>query len=83
MEQIVDFPVPLGRRRKSGSPQGSLPGQGSTAYVEQIVDIPARGGLQGSLPGQGSSSQSRLLENTEDGIQGVFHTVPRGKKVRR
>ena len=33
-EQIWDNPVPQGRRRRSGSPQGSFPGQGSTANVE-------------------------------------------------
>ena len=77
----ADRGVP-GWRRRSGSLQGSLPGQGSTANAEQIVDIPARGGLQGFLPGQGSSTSSRLLENTDDGIQGVFRTFSRGKKVR-
>ena len=45
VEQIIDIPVPHCRRRSSGSPQGSLPGRGSTANVEQIVEIPARGGL--------------------------------------
>ena len=39
VEQIFDIPVPL---RRSGSPQGSLPEQSSTANVEQIVDFPAR-----------------------------------------
>ena len=52
-EQIFDIPVPQGRRGGGGSPQGSLPGRGSTANVEQIVAIPARGGLQGFLPGPG------------------------------
>ena len=36
------------------------PRTGLTANVEQIVDIPARGGLQGFLPGQGSSSRRFL-----------------------
>ena len=31
--------------------EGLRPGQNSTADVEQIVDIPARGGLQDFLPG--------------------------------
>ena len=34
-----------------------LPGQSSTAFVEQIIDIPG-GGLQGFRPGQGSPSSS-------------------------
>ena len=54
VEQIFDIPVPQGRRRRNEIPQGSLPGQNSSANVEQIIDIPARGGLQGFLPGQGS-----------------------------
>ena len=53
VERIFDSPVPQCRRRSSGSPQGSLPGRGSTANVEQIVDIPARGGLQGFSPRSG------------------------------
>ena len=60
-----------------GSLQDSRAGQGSSAAdVEQI----ARGGLQGFLPGQGSSSMSRLLEDTDDGIQGGFRTFPQPKK---
>ena len=54
-------------------------GQGSTANVEQIVDIPARGGLQGFLPGQGSSS-SRFPQDEDEGFQGVFRTSPQPKK---
>ena len=47
-EQIVDNPVPQGRRGRDGGLQGSRSHarQNSTAAdVEQIVDIPARGGL--------------------------------------
>ena len=47
--------------------------------MEQIVDIPDRGGLQGSLPGQGSSSR-RLLQDEDEGFQGVFRTFPQPKK---
>ena len=80
MEQIVDVPVPLGRRRRSVSLQGSLLRQGSTAEVEQIVAFPVRGGLQGFLPGQGSPS-SRFLQDEDDGFQGVFaHFSPAQKK---
>ena len=56
VEQILNNPVPQGRRRRGGGLQSLRPGQNSTAAdVEQIVDIPARGGLQGyfSRPGPG------------------------------
>ena len=54
VEQILNNPVPQGRRRRGGGLQGLRPGQNSTAAdVEQIVDIPARGGLQGFPPGPG------------------------------
>ena len=79
VEQIIDIPVPQGRRRRSGSPRGSLPGRGSTANVEQIVEIPALGGLQGFLPCQGSSSR-RFLQDEDEGFQGVFRTFPQPKK---
>ena len=78
VEQIFDIPVPQGRRRSCGRRQGSLPGRGSTANVEQIVDIPARGGLQGFLP-EGSSSR-RFLQDEDEGFQRVFRTVPQPKK---
>ena len=63
---------------------GGEGGGGATAAdVDQIVDIPARGGLQGFLPGQGSSSSSRLLQDTDGGIQWSFRTFPPPqKKVR-
>ena len=42
------------RWRPGGGLHGLRPGKNSTAAdVEQIIDIPARGGLQGSPPGQG------------------------------
>ena len=54
VEQILNNPVPQGRRRRGGGLQGLRPGQNSTAAdVEQIVHIPARGGLQGFSPGPG------------------------------
>ena len=79
-EQIVDVPVPQGRREVAEGVQGSLPVQNSAAVVEQSVDIPARGGLQGFRPGQGStaSSSSRLLH--DERIQRFFRTFPRPKK---
>ena len=80
VEQTVDIPVPRRRRRRSGSPQGSLPGRGSTANLEQIVDTPARDSPQGFLPGQSSSSSSRSHDGPDAGIQGVFRTFPRMKK---
>ena len=77
VEQIVDIPVPQDRREGGGGLQISLPGQGSTAYLEQIVDFPARGGLHGFFPGQGSSSSSRLLGYTDEGILGgLSHFFP-------
>ena len=82
-EQVVDNPVPQGRRGRGGGLQGSRARQNSTAAdVEQIVDIPARGGLQGFLPGQGSttSSSSRLLADADEGIHVVFRTFPRPPK---
>ena len=79
-EQIVNNPVAQGRRRRNGSPQGSLPGRGSTANVEQIVAFPARGGLQVFLPGQGSSSR-RFLQDEDEGFRWVFsHFSPSPKK---
>ena len=54
VEQILNNPVPQGRRRRGGALQGSRPRQNSIAAdVEQIVDIPARGGVQGFPPGPG------------------------------
>ena len=69
VEQIVEIPVPLGRRGKGGGPQGSLVGQKSTAAnVEQIVDLPARG----------SSRYSPRA--ADERFQGFFRTFPRSKK---
>ena len=85
VEQTVDIPVPgrAGGRGREGL-QG-FSGQGSTASsgADRVdIPVPRGGGLQGSRPGQGSSSSSRLLENTDDGIQGVFsHFSPREKSV--
>ena len=54
VEQLLNNPVPQGRRRRGGGLQGSRPGQNSTAAdVEQIVDIPSRGGLPGFSPSPG------------------------------
>ena len=83
VEQIVDIPVLQDRREGGGGLQGCRPGQNSTAYLEQIVDFPARGGLHGFLPGKGSSSWSRLPGSTDEGIQRVFALFPVKKKVRR
>ena len=63
--RVVDNPVPQGRRGGGarGGLQGSRAGQNSTAYLEQIVEIPVPqdwreggGGLQGSLPVQNSAA---------------------------
>ena len=83
VEQTVDIPVP---GRAGGGERGGLQGfsgQGSTASsgADRVdIPVPRSGGLQGSRPGQGSSSSSRLLENTDAGIQWVFRTFPRGQK---
>ena len=83
VEQTVDFPVP---GRAGGGGRGGLQGfsgQGSTASsgADRVdIPVPRSGGLQGSRPGQGSSSSSRLLENTDAGIQGFFALFPEGKK---
>ena len=54
VEQLLNNSVPQGRRRRGGGLQGLRLEQNSTAAeVEQIVDIPARGGLQGFPPGPG------------------------------
>ena len=70
VEQIVGIPVPQRRLRRKCSP----PGQGSTAYLEQIAGSRARGGPQGFLPGQGSSSSSRFPGGADDGFPGDFRT---------
>ena len=65
-EQLVATPVPQGRRG----------GQNSTAAgVEQWRS-------SRFSPSQGSSSSSRLLEDTDDRIQGGFRTFPQPKEVR-
>ena len=73
--------------RGGGGARGGLHGfpsrQSPTAAdVEQIVDIPVRGGLPDFLPGQGSaaSSSRRLHDHADEGIEGVFRTFPRSKK---
>ena len=68
-EQIIDIPVP-GTRGDRGGLQGSLPRQGSQRTVEQIVDIPAGGGLQGFLPDPGVAAPSSA--SREEAGQGFF-----------
>ena len=83
VEQIVDIPVFQGRRRRSGSLQGSLPREGSSANVEQIVAFPVRGGLQGFLPGQVPHRVDSFKMRMRD-FKGFFsHFSPAQKKVRR
>ena len=79
VEQIVGLPVPQRRLRS----KSSLPGQGSTAYLEHVAGSRARGGPQGLLPGQGSSSSSRFPGGADDGFPGDFRTFFRpGKSAR-
>ena len=84
VEQHVDIPVPRGRGRLANL-QGSSPGQSSTAFVEQIIDIPG-GGLQGFRPGSPASSFHSPAESDDDADKagtGVFALFHRLKKVRR
>ena len=79
----IDIPVPRGRGRVG---LGLHPGQSSTAYcgadflpaatAEQNVDIPVPRGSRDLL----SAASSSGLPGTAN--QGVFSTLPRGKKVR-
>ena len=84
LEQIVEIPVPQGRRGSGGGLQGSLPVQNSAAVAEQIVDIPARRSLSDFLQGQGSSSSSssRLRDDADEALTEVFRTFHRSKKKR-
>ena len=81
-EQIVDNPVPRGRRGGGGGLQGFLPVQNSTAPVAApIVDIPLRsGGLQGFRPGQDSTASSSFPRSAHEACEGVFRTFFRIKK---
>ena len=84
MEQHVDIPVPGGGGGRLAGLQGSLPGQSSTAFVEQIVDIPG-GGLQGLRPRQGSSASSSSSpagsdDDADEPVIGFFALFPGGKK---
>ena len=82
VEQIVENPVSsvLAEEKWRGL-QSSLPGLGSTAYLEQIVDFPTRGGPQGFLPGQGSSSSSRFpWRQPMKEFKGFSHFYPVEKK---
>ena len=85
VQQHVDIPVPGGRGRLAGL-QGSLPGQSSTASVEQIVHIPG-GGHQGLRPRQGSTASSSYSpagsdDDADEPCEGVFRTFHRLRKVR-
>ena len=78
VEQNVDIPVPGRRGRISGLP-GCRAGQNSTAYLEQIVEIPVpqdrrEGGLQGSLPVQNSAAVVEQIVEipTLGGLQGFL-----------
>ena len=81
-EQIVDNPVPQGRRGGGGGLQGLRAGQGSTAAgVEQIIDIPvpqgrrrSNGSPQGSLPGRGSTAnvEQIVARPARGGVQGFL-----------
>ena len=80
VEQIVEIPVPQRRRKRSGGLQSPLPGQVSTADVEQNVAIPARGGLEGSLPVL--PHRVDFLAAPMNEFKGFFALFPKSKKVR-
>ena len=77
-EQIIDIPVPRGRRGGWWrSPKFSPKTRPST----QIVDTPVRsGGLQGFRPGQVSTASSSLPRSADEAVEGVFRTFPRFQK---
>ena len=70
-EQTVNIPVPRGSGRRL---QGLRPGQGSQRTVEQIVNIPAGGGLHGFLPDPGGSRSSAVTR--EEAWHVFFRTLP-------
>ena len=97
VEHRVDIPVP-GRGWRSFGLQGFLPGQSSTTpqfskkriserTVEQIVRFPGEG-LQDFRPGQSSPASSSFHspassdDDANEPGDGVFRTLPHGKKVR-
>ena len=80
VEQNVDNPVP--RPDVAGDLQGFPRGQGSTAFSEQIPELPDPGGGRRDFqPVQGSAVSSS--DSPGQASQGVFSTFPRKKKVQR
>ena len=79
MEQTVDIPVPQGGRR--------IAERISARLLEQMFDCIPGGGPHGFRPGQSSSSSSHrpagISKDTDEPVDGVFRTFPRGKKVRQ
>ena len=75
-EQIVEIPVP--RPHGVGDLQGFPRGPGSTAFTEQITEVPDPGGGQNFQPVQGSAASSSDFPGQAD--QGVFRTFPQNKK---
>ena len=85
-ERITDIPILHGRGGLGdGSLQGFSPGQNSTAFRSDLVDIPVprSGGLQGFRPGQGSRASSSCSRTAELAFDGVFRTFPGVKKKER
>ena len=80
-EQIIDIPVPRtrGRGDRGGlhcfTPRQVL----SQRTVQQIVDIPAGGGLQDFLPDPGLSASSAV--SRDEAFQWFFDTFPRFQKM--
>ena len=81
--QIIDIPVPRGRRGGGGGLQSFLPVQNSAAPSQQIVDIPVRSaGLQGFRPGQVSTASASLPRSADEAVEGFFALFHEVKKVR-
>ena len=77
VDQTVDIPVPLSSG--FGGLQGLHPGQSSTAFPEQIVDVPVlRGGSHDFHPDAGSAALS--TEPSEEAFQCVFSTSSPAEK---
>ena len=78
-EQTVDIPVSRRGGSGSGGPQSFNPEQSSTAFVEQLVDIPVPGGgLHDSLLDPGSSASSAVWR--DEAFQGFSTLFPDFKK---
>ena len=79
-EQIIDIPVPRTRGRGDRRGLHCFPSRqvSSLRTVQQIVDIPAGGGLQDFLPNPWLSASSAV--SRDEAFQWFFRTFPRFQK---